>query len=125
MLFSKDPAEALDGKTVVVSKRLDDECRSARAPIRMCGVREADVCWAGNAEMTDIAHFDDQYDVRLVIGDAALVLGAAPQYPYAYDLGEMWKQWTDLPFVFAVWVARRFTNIYRCPQRHAQLIRVA
>ncbi len=26
------------------------------------------------------------------------------RYPYVYDLGAEWKEWTGLPFVFAVWV---------------------
>jgi chorismate dehydratase len=47
------------------------------------------------------------HDAVLVIGDAALVLAARKTYPFRYDLGEMWKEWTGLPFVFAVWAARR------------------
>jgi chorismate dehydratase len=43
----------------------------------------------------------------LVIGDAALLLGAARAYPHVTDLGQAWKDWTGLPFVFAVWAARR------------------
>jgi len=41
----------------------------------------------------------------LVIGDAAF--GAHERFPYVYDLGAEWKAWTGLPFVFAVWAARR------------------
>ena len=29
------------------------------------------------------------------------------RYPVRVDLGEAWKEWTGLPFVFAVWAARR------------------
>ena len=68
-----------------------------------------------DAELTDIARFSEaDHDARLVIGDAALRLGAHLQdhrdrdelldrlgYRYAYDLGAEWKRWTDLPFVFA------------------------
>jgi chorismate dehydratase len=28
-------------------------------------------------------------------------------YPVRVDLGEEWKAWTGLPFVFAVWASRR------------------
>ena len=28
-------------------------------------------------------------------------------YPYIYDLGEEWYQWTSLPFVFARWMFRK------------------
>jgi chorismate dehydratase len=44
-------------------------------------------------------------DAALVIGDAALV--AATDGLYAYDLGELWREKTGLPFVYAVWAARR------------------
>jgi cyclic dehypoxanthinyl futalosine synthase len=40
----------------------------------------------------------------LLIGDAALE--AEGRFPYELDLGQAWKEWTGLPFVFAVWVAR-------------------
>jgi chorismate dehydratase len=46
----------------------------------------------------------------------------APGYSYAYDLGETWKQWTGLPFVFAVWVAQRTTKVAAALKVHAQLI---
>ncbi len=46
------------------------------------------------------------HDAVLVIGDGALLLSAARAYPYVIDLGEAWKAWTGLPFVFAVWAAR-------------------
>ncbi|HXI33084.1 MAG TPA: MqnA/MqnD/SBP family protein, partial [Gemmatimonadales bacterium] len=42
-----------------------------------------------------------------VIGDAALLLAARGLYAHRYDLGAEWKAWTGLPFVFAVWAARR------------------
>src|SRR6266446_899676 len=44
---------------------------------------------------------------ELVIGDPALLLAARHAYALRYDLGEEWKRWTGLPFVFAVWAARR------------------
>jgi chorismate dehydratase len=47
------------------------------------------------------------HEAVLVIGDAALVLSASHAYPVEVDLGEAWKDWTGLPFVFAVWAARR------------------
>jgi chorismate dehydratase len=41
----------------------------------------------------------------VVIGDRALEL--RDRYPHVVDLGEAWKQWTGLPFVFAAWIAQR------------------
>jgi cyclic dehypoxanthinyl futalosine synthase len=40
----------------------------------------------------------------LVIGDPALEL--VERFAYAWDLGEAWRAWTGLPFVFAVWAGR-------------------
>jgi len=42
----------------------------------------------------------------LAIGDEALRLKTAGDYPFCLDLGETWKQHTGLPFVFAVWAVR-------------------
>jgi chorismate dehydratase len=33
--------------------------------------------------------------------------GGAREYPYIYDLGEEWYQWTSLPFVFVRWLVRK------------------
>ena len=48
-------------------------------------------------------------------GDACLLVGneglrqrhGMRDYPYTYDLGEEWHQWTGLPFVFARWMVRK------------------
>ena len=127
MLFSKRPAHELHGRKVIVSK-------SSMTSVALLELLFAHVWHAtptfepGDAEVTDIASFGDDHDARLVIGDAALVLnagadqGGIPKYPYVYDLGNEWKRWTGLPFVFAVWVAQRTTNVAAALQVHAQLI---
>ncbi len=43
----------------------------------------------------------------LVIGDDALVARAELPRSQIHDLGEAWRAWTGLPFVFAVWAVRR------------------
>ena len=79
----------------------------------------------GDAEIADLARFErgDDRPARLVIGDAALLLGSGPRatpvrattrrrrIAHVYDLGAEWKRWTGLPFVFAVWVAQRTTPV--------------
>src|SRR4029079_12042610 len=95
------------------------------------------------AAISDVPRFHDEpHEARLVIGDAALLLEskarvraltsdtdsahpldkAAPAYPYAYDLGQVWKEWTGLPFVFAVWVAQRNVAVEAALAAHAALI---
>ena len=44
----------------------------------------------------------------LVIGDRALKIRDA--FTFKYDLGSGWKDMTGLPFVFAVWVAKKQIN---------------
>ncbi|MBA3648020.1 MAG: menaquinone biosynthesis protein [Chitinophagales bacterium] len=41
----------------------------------------------------------------LIIGDRALY--AKNKFQYSYDLGEAWKQYTGLPFVFACWIMNK------------------
>lgn len=41
----------------------------------------------------------------LIIGDRTI--GMEQRYPYVYDLGAAWQQFTGLPFVFAAWISNR------------------
>lgn len=41
----------------------------------------------------------------LIIGDRTI--GLEDKYPYIYDLGTIWKEHTELPFVFAAWVSNK------------------
>ena len=50
----------------------------------------------------------------LLIGDK-VVSGPGGDFAYDLDLGGWWKEWTDLPFVFAAWVARRGTGLGELP----------
>jgi chorismate dehydratase len=114
-LFSRRPVHELDGRRVVVS-------RSSMTSAALLELLFEHV-WCvrpqlvpGDAELSDVGRLaSEPHDARLVIGDAALLLtatratNASVSYPYAYDLGAEWKAWTDLPFVFAVWVAQRET----------------
>jgi len=44
-------------------------------------------------------------DAVLLIGDRAM-RACLPGYEFAYDLGQEWTDWTDLPFVYALWAVR-------------------
>ena len=124
MLFSKKPATELSGRRVLVS-------RSSMTSVALLELL-FDYVWHArpnfvptDAEISDVARFEgEDHDARLVIGDAALLLssGASPRYPHAYDLGEVWKEWTGLPFVFAVWVAQRNVVVNDALAVHAGLI---
>ena len=50
---------------------------------------------------------DAQADAVLVIGDRAMHPERfRPQFQMDWDLGQIWKEETGLPFVFALWIAR-------------------
>jgi chorismate dehydratase len=130
VLFSKRPASELQGRRVLVS-------RSSMTSVALLELLFEHVWDArpafvpADAEISDVAGFtDEDHEARLVIGDAALLLWsrlrsggfAAAGYRYAYDLGAEWKRWTDLPFVFAVWVAQRATPVADALAIHASLI---
>ncbi|MEU6942487.1 menaquinone biosynthesis protein, partial [Streptomyces rubiginosohelvolus] len=58
----------------------------------------------------DLGLMMQEADAAVLIGDAALRanLHDAPRLGLqVHDLGAMWKEWTGLPFVFAVWAARK------------------
>jgi chorismate dehydratase len=107
MLFSRVPPDQLDGRSVLrtASSRtsvllLELLCRHVwQVTPRFAQVR---------AEAADLGALDGfPHDAVLVIGDAALMLTAQGRYPHVVDLSAAWKAWTGLPFVFAVWAARR------------------
>ncbi len=54
----------------------------------------------------------------LVIGDQALRLRG--QFPHRIDLGAAWRDWSGLPFVFAVWAVRPGVDIGPLAQRLRQ-----
>ncbi len=57
---------------------------------------------------------DDEPTPRLLIGDKVVCPGPSG-FDYQVDLGQAWKQWTGLPFVFAVWVARPGVEVGNLP----------
>ncbi|HEY6089120.1 MAG TPA: menaquinone biosynthesis protein [Gemmatimonadaceae bacterium] len=124
MLFSKRPAGELTSRNVIVS-------RSSMTSVALLELLFENV-WRsrprfvpGDAEVSDVVGADSaDTDARLVIGDAALVLTSnhRERFPCVYDLGQMWKEWTGQPFVFAVWVAQRSTDVRKALLAHASLI---
>ena len=124
MLFSRRPAGELGARNVIVS-------RSSMTSVALLELLFENVWHArprfvpGDAELEDVVVDNaTDTDARLVIGDAALVLGTnhRERYPFVYDLGQTWKDWTGQPFVFAVWVAQRSTNVKEALLAHAGLI---
>ncbi len=135
VLFSKRPASELQGRRVLVSK--SSMTSVALLELLFEHVWDAKPAFVpADAELSDVEKFGDtEHDARLVIGDAALHLWSRLRHPgeyaahpglsayrYAYDLGAEWKNWTGLPFVFAVWVAQRTAPVQDSLAVHANLI---
>lgn len=47
----------------------------------------------------------DEADAYVLIGDRTF--GKKDTVPYAYDLGQYWKEMTGLPFAYAVWASKK------------------
>jgi chorismate dehydratase len=121
-LFSRRPVQELDGATILrtassrTSVLLLDLLARHRWQVRP---RYA----TARAEATDLDALSGlPHDGVLVIGDAALLLAAEQRYPVRVDLGAEWKAWTGLPFVFAVWAARRDAGLDAVQTVHRRLL---
>lgn len=121
-LFSRRPVEQLDRSTVLITA-------SSRTSVLLLEL----LCrhrWSvtprfatARAEAMDLEQLRGlPHEAVLVIGDAALLLAAEGRYPVEIDLGAEWKQWTGLPFVFAVWAARRQSDQEAAGQVHRSLL---
>jgi chorismate dehydratase len=55
-------------------------------------------------------------DAKLLIGDK-VVCEEPPGFEHQIDLGSAWKELTGLPFVFAVWTARKGVDLRDLPRR--------
>ena len=104
LLLSKVPVEELDGQEI----RISGESHTSVALLRLL--------------LRDRYHLDTRFDVGpvtpvlrgpnppvafLAIGDEALRLRKHPDYPYRLDLADAWRDWTNLPFIFGLWVVSR------------------
>jgi len=121
-LFSRRTVGQLDSRTVLLSA-------SSRTSVALLELLCRDV-WKikpkfaeARAEAQDLEALASlPHEAVLVIGDAALKLAAAGTYPHRYDLGEEWKRWTGLPFVFAVWAAQRAASPAAARHGHDALL---
>ena len=121
-LFSKLPPDRLDRATVLLTA-------SSRTSVALLELLCRDV-WGvrprfaqARAEATDLdALAGLPHEAVLVIGDPALLLAARGTYPHRVDLGDAWKRWTGLPFVFAVWAARRDASAPAVQELHRALL---
>ncbi|OLZ65092.1 menaquinone biosynthesis protein [Streptomyces sp. IMTB 2501] len=106
VIVSQLPLDRLDGAKVALGS-------TSRTSVRLAQLLLAeryDVQPDYYTSAPDLSLMMQEADAGVLIGDAALRanLHDGPRYGLdVHDLGALWKEWTGLPFVFAVWAVRR------------------
>ncbi|CAM5685565.1 menaquinone biosynthesis protein [Streptomyces hirsutus] len=106
VIVSQVPLDRLDGARVALGS-------TSRTSVRLAQLLLAERYGVQPDYYTcppDLSLMMQDADAAVLIGDAALraTMIDGPRFGLdVHDLGALWKQWTGLPFVFAVWAARR------------------
>ncbi|GAA3900712.1 menaquinone biosynthesis protein [Streptomyces gulbargensis] len=106
VIVSQRPLAELDGARVALGS-------TSRTSVRLAQLLLAERYGVRPDYYTcppDLGLMMQEAEAAVLIGDAALraSLHEAPRLGLqVHDLGLMWKEWTGLPFVFAVWAARK------------------
>lgn len=104
LLLSMKKIESLDGAAIALSRESLSSVNLARILLK----RKYGYSNTYEVVDQDPEAMLKQYLAAIVIGDQALFCQPR-DLVYKYDLGELWQQWTGLPFVFALWAVRRET----------------
>lgn len=84
-----------------------DLASSTAVSLLRCLLRERQQSWTEAPPPPDILSPLSPGRARLLIGDQAIRFRDKFQHDYAYwDLGEAWRELTQLPFVYALWLVR-------------------
>ncbi len=101
LLFSRFPIDDLDGQTVCLTSESETSVVLLKIILRKYfGFKNRFVRKRLSSPVSEFPAF-------LVIGDTALKWSFLELPLYKYDLGELWKDLTGLPFVFALWILRK------------------
>lgn len=109
-LFTRGPLESLNDGSVALGS-------SSRTAALLATILLAE--WVGvtaeyRTEPPVLADMLRRSDGAVLIGDAALAETLYPRPALrVHDLGSLWREWTGLPMVFAVWAVRRSTAARR------------
>lgn len=102
LLFSREKIERLNHSAIALSEESLSSAALLRILLKSRFGHDNDFVVAPSRpdEMLE------ECTAALVIGDSALFY--EPQdFVYKYDLAELWWQWTNKPFCFALWAVRR------------------
>lgn len=103
LLFSRIPLEELDGRTILLSSESATSVNLLRILVKKrfgCTCRFVVSSLPLDRALQEAA-------AMLLIGDAALRASLLGLDLHIYDLGELWHDWTGLPFVYALWLCSR------------------
>jgi chorismate dehydratase len=115
ILLSRLPMEALNKKTVALTTASATSVVLLRILLeRLHNVRPDYIKYEQGVDNPS-----ERADAFLTIGDLAITQLTSFDFTYRYDLGELWNEFTGLPFVFAVWhvnykkkIARELAELY-------------
>lgn len=102
ILFSKKKIDSLNGLKIAVSR----ESLSSAALLQILLKFKYKFENEFETVPSDPAKMLSEYPAALAIGDDALFF-QPKEFIYKYDLSELWWNWTEKPFCFAVWAVRR------------------
>ncbi len=117
LLVSRYPFAELGGKKVVLTRESATAAALSRWLFASGGIRP-------HIETGKVRQSGDlQADAAaaLVIGDAALREKWREHFAHVWDLGELWRERTGLPFVFALWAVRK-AFAQECPDAVAAVL---
>ncbi|MGW0882386.1 menaquinone biosynthetic enzyme MqnA/MqnD family protein [Streptomyces sp. NPDC002671] len=106
VIVTKVPLDELDGRTVALATTSPTSAQICRLVLE----KQYNVAPRYVTQPPDLEAMLSSADAAVLTGDAALAMTLSPPARpglHVYDLGEMWKRWTGLPLVLAVWAVRR------------------
>ncbi|RJQ19875.1 MAG: futalosine synthase [Nitrospiraceae bacterium] len=107
LLFSKFPIHELNGKEIALSS--ESETSTVLLKIILKEFMSLK-CRFKLTEQRSVKNILSSFSAVLHIGDTAMKEAKKIETlnsVYVYDLGELWDKYTGLPFVFALWIARK------------------
>jgi len=102
LLFSKLPIDSLDG----VSIGLTGESETSVILLKIILSLKYSFANSYYKVKASGQNLSSNHDALLLIGDKALSEASKGNDGHVYDLGELWYEFTGLPFVFALWLLR-------------------
>lgn len=102
LLFTREPIEFLNGASIA----LTGESETSVALLKILLSRKYSFNNSYYQAQSSGQNLSSGHDALLLIGDRALKEALHGREGHVYDLGELWYEFTGLPFVFALWLLR-------------------